>query len=113
MYLCFVACNRLDYPQNIPEYIAHMHQLQQSKPGVWYEFENGGFTVNTNPVPFTAIGVDQAKEHINKVHKGHGCISGLTNSPEALLRYCLSTPVLARLADETEQMLGITQPTRT
>jgi len=90
-----------------------MHQLQQPKPGVWYEFENGGVTVNTNPVPFTAIGVDQAQEHINKVHKGHGCISGLTNSPDALLRYCLRTPVLARLADETEQMLGITQPTRT
>ena len=40
-------------------------------------------------------------------------MSGITNSPEALLRYCLSTPVLARLADETEQMLGVTQATIT
>ena len=37
----------------------------------------------------------------------------ITNSPGALLRYCLSTPVLARLADKTEQMWGVTQPTRT
>ena len=42
--------------------------------------------VNTNPVPFTAIGADQPRN--NKVH-------------------------IARLADETEQMLGVTQPTRT
>ena len=61
-----------------------------------------------NPVPFRATGVDQAQEH-----EGHGGMSGITNSPEALLRYCLSTPVLAGLADKTEQMLGVTQPTRT
>ena len=91
-----------------------MHQLEQSNPDIWHEFENGGCTVNTNPVPCTAIGVDQAQEHVNNVHKGHGGMSGITNSPEALLRYCLSTPVLlARLADETEKMLGMTQPTRT
>ena len=30
---CF-AYNRLYYAQNIPEYIAHMHQLQQSNPDV-------------------------------------------------------------------------------
>ena len=40
-------------------------------------------------------------------------MSGITNSPEALLGCCLSTPVLARLADETEQMLVVTPPTRT
>ena len=55
--------------------------------------------MNTNPVPFRAIGVDQGKEQ-----DGHEGMSGITNSPEALLRYCLSTPVVARLADETEQM---------
>ena len=91
----FFAYNRLDYAQNIPEYKAHMHQMQQSNPDVWHEFENGVFTVNTNPVPFTAIGVGQAQKHVIKVHKGHGCMSGITHSPEALLICCLSTSVLA------------------
>ena len=67
--------------------------LKLTNPDVWHEFENGGFTVNTNLVPFTAIGVGQAQEHVNKVHKGHG---GITHSPEALLGCCLSTPVLER-----------------
>jgi hypothetical protein len=78
----------------------------------YYEFEQGGFTVNTSPVAFTAVGVDQAQEHLNKDHKGDGGISGITNYPDVLLRYCLSTPGLTRLSHETEAMLGVRSPGR-
>ena len=50
-----------------------------------------------------------SREHLNKVHKGDGAISGITIYPQGLLKYCLSSPELARLAGETEQMLNITK----
>ncbi len=103
----FFAYNRLEYAMNIPEYVARMYRLRDTHPSVWAHFEDGHFTVKTNTVPFTAIGVDQAQEHVNKIHKGDGGISGITNTPDVLLKYCLSTPELARLSKETENMLGI------
>ena len=36
-------------------------------------------------------------------------VSGITTNPEALLRYCLSTPDLTRLSAELENMLGVTK----
>ena len=63
--------------------------------------------INTTPIPFTLVGPDQAQEYVNKVHKGDGAISGITTSPDALLKYCLSSPELHRLASETEKLLNI------
>jgi len=44
----FFAYNRLDYAQNIPEYIARMHELKNTDPDIWQEFVNGDFSVNTS-----------------------------------------------------------------
>ena len=41
---------------------------------IWIFFKEGGFTIQTGKIPFTAIGVDQAEEHVNKMHKGEGGI---------------------------------------
>ena len=106
------AYNRLDYAMHLPEYIARMYELKHTHPKIWEDLENGGFTVKTSQIAFTAIGVDQAQEHVNKIHKGKGGVCGLTTNPEGLLRYCLSTPELSRLSAETEQMLGIKQSDR-
>jgi hypothetical protein len=109
MCVYFFAFNRHDYAQNIPDYIAHMYQLETSHPHIWNDLESGEFVVNTNPIPFTSIGPDQAQEYLNKVHKGDGAISGITTDPQGLLKYCLSSPELARLAGETERMLNISK----
>ena len=77
MCVYFFAFNRHDYAQNIPEYIAHMYQLETSHPQIWNDLQSGEFVVNTNPIVFTSIGPDQAQEHLNKVHKGDGAISGI------------------------------------
>ena len=74
-----------------------MYNLQQSHPQIWQDFQNGEFVVTKNAIPFTPIGPDQAQEHVNKVHKGDGAISGLTTDPQALLKYCPSSPEFARL----------------
>ena len=72
------------------------------------------FTVNTsNNIPFTRLGVDLAQEHSNKNLKGHGAISGITQSSATLLKFCMCAPELARLSNETETMVGIKNTLRT
>ena len=107
MCVCFFAYNRLDYAMHIPEYIARMYSLKDTHSDIWQVFCDGGFVVQKGAINFTAIGVDQAQEHINKTHKGDGGIDGITTSPETLLKYCLSTSELSRLSKETEVMLGL------
>ena len=94
---------------HLPEFIARMYELKHTYPKIWEDFQKGEFTVKTNQTAFTAIGVDQAQEHVNKIHKGNGGVCGLTTNSEALLRYFLSTPELSRLSVETEEILGIKQ----
>ena len=106
----FSLQNRLHYALNITEYRARMYQLQQTHPDVWHDFENGGFAVKTKLVAFTAIGVDQAQEHMNKINKADGGLSGITTDQNSLLRYCL--PELTRLSAETEDILGLKQPNK-
>jgi len=55
----------------------------------------------TNNVPFTRIGIDQSQEYQHKKIKGQGGISGITQSPSTLLKFCFYGPELARLATET------------
>jgi len=104
------AFNRLDYAQNIPEYLARMHDLQTTEPEIWQEFVNGDFTVNSSSeVSFTRMGVDHAMDHPNMCMKGQGGISGITSSPATLLKVCLSAPALpvACLSDEAEQLVTV------
>ena len=109
---CVLLRNIVHYALNLPEYIARMYQLQQTHPEVWHDFENRGFTIKTNLVAFTAIGVDQAQEHMNKIHKGDGGLSGITTDPNSIIRYCLSTPEFALFSAETEDMLGLKPPNK-
>ena len=68
-----------------------MYSLENGDRDTWEEFLRGNFSVNTsNNVPFTRIGVDQAMEHLNKVTKGQGGISGITSTPQTLLKFCLT-----------------------
>ena len=110
----FFAYNRLDYAQNIPEYIARMHDMKTTDPDIWQEFVNSEFTVNTsNAVPFTRIGVDQAMEHLSKSTKGQGGISGITSCLKTLLKFYLTGPKLARLSTETERLATLSSSAKT
>ena len=89
-----------------------MDAITTSDPELWQSFTNGEFAVNTsNRIPFTRIGVDQAMEHLNKSTKGQGGISGITTNPATLLKFCLTAPELARLADESERLVATTSTT--
>lgn len=103
----FFAYNRLDYAQNIMEFIARAYQSRQCDKSVWCRLVAGEFAVTSNKIPFTSIGMDQAQEHENKRLKGEGGLQGITTMPATLLKYCLAAPELARLSREKEEMLGI------
>ncbi|KAG1673814.1 hypothetical protein GQR58_015421 [Nymphon striatum] len=86
-----------------------MYELQTTDPDTWSFFASGGFTVFTvntsNQIPFT-------REQQNKNLKGQGAISGITQSPATLLKFCTCAPELARIASEAEKMVGIVNQTR-
>ena len=79
-----------------------MYQLEHSHPTIWQELDSGEFAFNKNSVSLKSIGLDQAQEHVIKVHKGDGAIIGITTDHQALLKYSISAPEPARLATETE-----------
>ena len=110
MCALFFAYNRLDYAQNIPEYLARMHELETSSPALWEILLDGNFTVQNSDTPFTAVGVDKAQEFGNKIHKGDGGLSGITTNPDAPLQYCLTAPILSQLSVQTEEIIGLTAP---
>ena len=60
-----------------------MYELQHTHPKIWENFQNGEFIFKTSQSPFTAIGVDQAQEHVNKIHKEKGGVCDLTINTEA------------------------------
>ena len=73
---------------------------------------DGNFTVNKNPTPFCAIGVDYALEHINRIMKATGGLVGITQNASARERFFLTAPELSRLAEEAHQMAGSPTATR-
>lgn len=87
--------------------------MKDTYPAIWNDLVNGSFVVQKYPTKFTAIGVDQAQEQINKIHNGDGGISGITTNPEALFKYCLASAELSYPSEEVENMLGVSHTTKT
>lgn len=97
----FFHQDRLKYAQHVPDYLARMHSLKDTDPGVWKEFISGNFCVKKSRIPFTSIGVDHALEQENRKMKVLGGLKGITQKPETLARFFLIAPELARLSAET------------
>ena len=89
-----------------------MKALQTTDPEIYQEFMDGHFTVNKNQIPFCAIGVDHALEHINRIMKVTGGLVGITQNASARDRFFLTAPELSRLAEEAHQMAGTQTATR-
>ena len=66
--------------------------------------------VNKNSdTSFCALGVDHALEHINRSMKVSGGLIGITLNPSARNQFFLIAPELARLAEEAENMAGLSR----
>ena len=63
--------------------------------------------MNKTAKRFSAMAIDQAHEQNNAMVKGDGGAVGLTENPNALRRWMLSGPEMARLVNEFEAGHGI------
>ena len=61
-------------------YPAKMMVLQTTNPDVYQEFTDLNFTVDKNQIPFCAIWVDHALEHINRIMEVTGGLVGVTQN---------------------------------
>lgn len=94
--------------QNITEFIARMHAMDNKEPNIWQDFATGDFVVNkNNAMSVMRIGVDQAMEHLSRATKGPGGISGITSNPVTLLKFSLTAHALQRLSTEIQHLVNV------
>ena len=96
----FFTTNHFHYARWVPIHIRDMVRLSQALPEVAEEFKKGNFTVQKTLCSFSAIAIDQAHEQNNACIKGDGGAVGLLQSPEALRRWMVAGPEIARLIAE-------------
>ena len=102
----FFVHDQLNYARMTPLYLADMMSLKESNSLEWKYLKNN-FTISKSNIPFTSIGSDHAMEQINKDMKVTGGITGLTQQPNALNRFCLAIPLTSSLSKEFCQMQSI------
>ena len=108
----FFAHDKVNYARMIPLYLAEMKSLKETDLEIYNEFMEGNWVVNKNPdVPFCALGADHALEHINRSMKVTGGLVGITLNPSARTKFFLIAPELARLAEEAQEMAGLSSKT--
>lgn len=76
-----------------------MLELSQKHPDIHQEITRGSFVVHKTQKPFSSIALDHAHAVVN----GEGGAVGLTDSPDALLRWMVSGPEVSRMVEEFEE----------
>ena len=97
--------NRIKYKRLWLRYIADMHALKLDHPETWRELEEGNISVTKSAIPFVSIGADHACEHLNKLMKVHAGLAGISNNPNARLRFFMAMPELSSLAKKFKEQL--------
>ena len=91
------------YARWLPVRIFDMLKLESLQPHVYKEFQDGGFVVQRSSHRFSSMGLDQNHEQLNKEIKGDGGVHGLYNDPDALRKWMVAGPEIARLVSEFEE----------
>ena len=81
-----------------------MSQHERTYLEIWSEFSNGNPVVNKNVIPFCAIGLDHALEHINRWMKVTGGLVGITLNENTRNRFFLISTNLVWLTEEAKGM---------
>ena len=85
-----------------------MKSLKTTDPEIEAKFQNRNWVVNKNAlVLFCGLGADHALEHVNRSMKVSGGLVGINLNPSARAKFFLISPELARLADEANDMAGV------
>ena len=96
----FHAFNHTNYARWVPVHLRDMIELSTKHPEVAAEFNHGNFTIQITNRVFSSIAIDQAHEQHNAYVKGDGGAVGLTNNPNALRRWMIAGPEIARVIEE-------------
>ncbi len=75
-------------------------------PDLHQEFMDGNLAVNKKQIPFCAIGVDHALEHIICIIKVTGGLVCITQNASARDRFFVTAPELSRFTEEAHLMKG-------
>ena len=108
----FFAHDLQNYARLMPEYIAQMNELKNIDPEIWHFFQQGNFSVNKSPHPFSAIGADHGIEQLNRELKVVGGVKGLLMNKNALHRFTLVAPVLDSICQSFSQINNLAKETR-
>ena len=76
----FVSNDRLNYRRLMPVYLADMQEVKTSDSEIWQYLGEGNFSVTKSKIPFTSIGVDHAREQVNKILKSDGGLCGISSN---------------------------------
>ena len=98
------AMNLPIYSRWLSVHIHNMTELPVKHPEVFQQFSNGSFVVHKMQILFSSIALDHAHEQVNAMVKGDGGVVGLTESREALRRWMIAGPEVARMVQEFEEM---------
>lgn len=98
----FFVMDRTHYARWLSVHIRDMTELSHKNPDVFKEFIAGKFTVNKSNRSFSAMAIDQAHEQMNAAVKGDGGAIGLTENENALRRWLIAGPEIARILQEFE-----------
>ena len=107
----FFAHDQLNYARLTPFYLADMANLEENDAESW-EYLSENFSISKSLIPFTSIGGDHAMEQENKVLKVTGGVTGLTQMPSALTRFCMIAPVMSSLSSKFEELNSLKSSTR-
>ena len=101
----FHALDHTNYARWIPVHLRDMAmaELTNRHPDIARQFRAGNFTVQKTKKVFSSIAIDQAHEQNNACIKGDGGAVGLTDNPNALQRWMVSGPEVARCIDEFQK----------
>jgi len=98
----FFALDHQNYARWICVHLRDMLSLSVCHPYIHQQFVSGKFTVRKTGRAFSAIALDHAHEQMNASVKGTAGAIGLTERSNALLRWMVSGPEIARVLTEFE-----------
>ena len=97
------ALDHINYARWLPVHISDMINLSKTHPGIYTEFMKGNFAVQKTNKVFSAMAIDQSHEQMNKLLKGDGGVTGLTENPTALQRFLIAGPEICRIINDYEE----------
>ena len=95
----FFSTSHPSYARWLSIHLRDICGLAHAAPTVATAFNEGLFTVNKTTRKFSAIANDHAHVQNNSIVKGEGGAVGLIENPDALRRWMLSGPEIARLVN--------------